>query len=54
MFHYNFYRYVRYMLRRYPKMRQERLGWSSGPGMGPLVGRRLLSRLREIVNRKQK
>lgn len=38
IFHHKFYRYVRMMLRVRPKMRTERLGLLSGPGIRGICG----------------
>jgi hypothetical protein len=45
MFHYRHYRYVRMMLRKYPKMRQESLAWSSGPGVDGICQNSVSERL---------
>lgn len=38
LFHHRHYRYVRMMLRRYPKMREGRFGWSSNSGVVAICG----------------
>lgn len=51
IFHYRYYRYVRMMLRRYPKMRQERLAWSVGPGINGICQNTFHSRVRAEMER---
>lgn len=51
MFHFRHYRYVRMMLRRFPKMRAERLAISSGPGIDAICGNTFEERARAASER---
>jgi len=43
-FHHRYYRYVRMMLRRYPKMRNERLAYGGNHSVRAICGRKDMAR----------
>lgn len=49
LFHYRYYRYARYMLRRYPIMRKGIMGLRSGPGIDAICGGDVYTRIRARI-----